>query len=252
MNQNSTTKTNQENNNGYEGVFTRARAHAHSCAPIYAYTHANPKSHSRISLFPLLMAFAVVMIVGVGNVYGQVEFTSSTTYNTPTGYYISKIEAWGAGGAGVRYNSSNRGGGGGGGGGYACGNVYLPQGASVTVHVAQQNTTAGATGDSSYVSYANNTFLLSAYGGGGASNYTAGKGAGQATNTVAGNWFGASVYKNGNLVRNKGGNGADGYRTGKGTFLSPFNTLVLVLTLVFFLIHGAPNNITFSVSYLDA
>ena len=133
MNQNSTTKNNQENKNGYEGVFTRARAHAHTGAPTYAHTHENPKFHSRIPLFPLLMAFAVVMIVGVGNVWGQSPVeqpvvkletpTSNATWTIPTGaYQITKIQAWGGGGGGGNANKNGLNGvigSGGGGGAYA-------------------------------------------------------------------------------------------------------------------------------------
>ena len=230
MNQNSTTKNNQENKNGYEGVFTRARAHVHTCAFIYAHTHETPKSSSRTPLFPLLMAFAVVMIVGVGNAWGQEQEPNPKpfTYNNgvaeqwsaPTGYYISKIECWGGGGSGAKYSSGGslstkkKGGGGGGGGGYAGGNVKLPQGAQVTVFVGKGgdgvNGETGNPGVASYVDYKNNTFRITANGGGNASQRSGGYGAGQASNTVAGFWTDNSPYEEGTLIRKKGGNGSNG------------------------------------------
>ena len=200
-------------------IYTRARAHAHTCEGRKSF----PKS--------LLagLAMMAVLLLGLGNTaWGQVEFTASQNYTAPTGYYISRIECWGAGGSGVQYSYTNKkntkGGGGGGGGGYVGGYVKFPQGAQVNVHVASQNTTAGADGDSSYVKYPN-IFLISAHGGGGAYQGTAGKGAGQGSGILAqaGGWYGNSIYKNGDLTKNSGGNGADGYYTTSGLITTKYH-----------------------------
>ena len=130
--------TNQENQKQHEGAFTRARAHAPISAPVHAHTHEGAKSPSRISLLPLLVAFAVTMIVGVGNVWGQngsplntgTGETSKDIYENPgtaqswfapAGYYISKIECWGGGGNGSQNSNGGAGGDGSGGSGTGAG-----------------------------------------------------------------------------------------------------------------------------------
>ena len=148
--------TNQENQKQHEGVFTRARAHAPISAPIHAHTREGAKSRSRISLLPLLVAFAVTMIVGVGNVWGQrtllftrnsnndvVKATKGTNtvsnadgaftnkgsgaaeWTPPTGVKIMKVHGVGGGGGGggakvvaPAYSRRAAAGSGGGGGAY--------------------------------------------------------------------------------------------------------------------------------------
>ncbi|MBO6080294.1 MAG: InlB B-repeat-containing protein, partial [Bacteroidales bacterium] len=196
--------TNQENRKTVTArdcggaVFARARAHAPISAPIRAHTREGAKSRSRISLLPLLVAFAVTMIVGVGNAWGQardtvVNFQTSTTpknTNIPIGTYKIKVECWGGGGKGQNVSGNNTAAGvGGGGGGYAVGvfkltnSSTLKAGYQLDVTVGVGSTTSGSRGGFSNVKYGTEMTLAQGEGGSSASNYTS---SGSSTSNASG------------------------------------------------------------------
>ncbi len=214
MNQNSTTKTNQENNNGYEGVFTRALAH------VYARAYAQKLSCGSRRWTRTALALLVTVIVGVGSAWGQAlntgttatttEFTSSsTTYYTPYGYKITKIEAWGGGGGGqFTTNSTSTGGGrGGGGGAYASVSpTDIPFGTTNTISVTvggggaagTKSSRGGVNGDPSFVSYGGTNYVWADFGRSGGNG-----GAGGAKNNCV-------SAKGLSVTKNKGGDGGAG------------------------------------------
>ena len=137
----------------------------------------SPSHHS----WRLLLAncfLILVMMLGMGDAWGQEEietgkvYTSSGNYQAPTGYYISKIECWGGGGNGWKSNNSQLGGTGGGGGGYVATNVSnIPSTSSVTVSVGS-NASTTVTLNSNYWVKADKGADGSSSGGGTGGSYS--------------------------------------------------------------------------------
>ncbi|MBO4655467.1 MAG: hypothetical protein J5644_07980 [Bacteroidales bacterium] len=115
----------------------------------------------------------------------NISSTGTKTYYTPTGYKITKIEAWGAGGGGAyNYQTSNPGGGrGGGGGGYAAVSpTDIPFGSSKTISVTigaggnggKSSSKTGGNGGPSYVSYGGTEYVRANFGYAGGNSSGAG------------------------------------------------------------------------------
>lgn len=112
--------------------------------------------------------------------FTQQTFDSSGTWTKPGTGTWAKIECWGAGGSGGRYNSAAGGGGGGGGGAYSTYQVLLASLASsvsVTIGAGGASITSGSTNGTIGGTTSFGT-LLYAYGGGGGSGAGNGGGGG--------------------------------------------------------------------------
>ena len=112
--------------------------------------------------------------------FAQQTFDSSGTWTKPGTGTWAKIECWGAGGSGGRYNSAAGGGGGGGGGAYSTYQVLLASLASsvsVTIGAGGASITSGSTNGTIGGTTSFGT-LLYAYGGGGGSGAGNGGGGG--------------------------------------------------------------------------
>ena len=202
--------------------------------------------------FPFLgvMLLTAVFLISAGEAWGQTQtillkrntttgnpekvtssdpgtISNNNVYTPPTGYYISKIECWGAGGGG-QYEDGM----GGGGGAYARTQAFtdIPAGVGVTVSIGKggnagtSNSTSGVNGGSTTVSYTAN-YQVSAVGGysGGAGYNVWGKG-GQASSCTFKGWTKDQAYSGGNGAddgsywgtKYGGGGGSGAGTTGKG------------------------------------
>ena len=161
---------------------------------------------------------------------------TTNSYEAPRGYYINKIQCWGAGGggkAGYIGNSANWGGAGGGGGGYAeatptnipsgdYGKVYIKvgEGGAGGQGISNWRYRNGSPGDTTYVTYTMGatTDSVIAYGGGGATFITSTSSSSNIPGTggsghVTSNWQSSSYMTNSG---GNGGNSSNAYGGGGG------------------------------------